>query len=383
MNSLLVRRMSQQASAVLGQRSRLPAAVGTAPAPSFNYLTRLFSTAPSEDELAAVPDLSHLVQGYTKERFLADPEYAEFMRANFPEKFEQEEEELSEQDRVGLAILNNPRAYINEPKEKPKKPKKSAEEKEAMNNPPLNMRPMHTVLRDPVNEVKQHRSKNLRNVPYGDKWIPGALLLGGQHLDLPQLYPWQRVAGRNHQLLVKTPWVLLQAEVEKYLANMDSSRVYNLSVYETKEAYEAAEPMTNMQVVPKNINWHYSSSIDMYCINYVKYRPGKSVIQLPIKYANQEESPALKRGSFVVEIQRKVPVLIEEGMSIPDFIEVECTGLMNKDVIRRDRLIIPEGITLAKKVLKKPHVDYVIGSVVGSNRGLNLEQEAGEEAAAA
>ena len=95
MNSLLVRGLSKQVNACLAQRSRLPLVVSATPAASFNYLTRLFSTAPSEDELAAVPDLSHLVQGYTKERFLADPEYAEFMRANFPEKFEQEEEELS------------------------------------------------------------------------------------------------------------------------------------------------------------------------------------------------------------------------------------------------------------------------------------------------
>ena len=78
-------------------------------------------------------------------------------------------------------------------------------------------------------------------------------------------------------------------------------------------------------------------------------------------YINEEESPAMKRGGFIAPVNRYVPCLVEDGVKIPDGIELDCTGATLKEVIRRDRLIFPDGVIPGKKVKD----DFLIGTIFG------------------
>ena len=72
----------------------------------------------------------------------------------------------------------------------------------------------------------------------------------------------------------------------------------------------------------------------------------------------------MKRGAFIIKQNRHVTVTVEEGVPVPVTIEVDCSGLVLKQTVRRDRLIIPDGVTLGKKVRS----DFLVGLLYGRVR---------------
>jgi hypothetical protein len=54
-------------------------------------------------------------------------------------------------------------------------------------------------------------------------------------------------------------------------------------------------------------------------------------------------------------------------VDIPEELEVDCTGLQFKQVIRLDRVILPDGVKPSKRVLKHP--DFMIGPIHGGKGG--------------
>ena len=115
---------------------------------------------------------------------------------------------------------------------------------------------------------------------------------------------------------------------------------------------------------------------EVLCLNYLRYWPGR-VLKVPLKYSMIDESPALKRGAFILAQNRFVDVTVDDGSDIPDFVEVDCTDLKLKDKVRRDRLILPEGCNWGRKV----GGDFLVGSVFGRARtaGIVAEGEEGGE----
>ena len=88
-------------------------------------------------------------------------------------------------------------------------------------------------------------------------------------------------------------------------------------------------------------------------MNYVRYHPGRP-LHLPIVQVNQDESPALKRDGYLLPISRTVDCFVDEDApNIPQAIEMECTGLQFKEVVRRDRLVLPPGVRFSDRVLKR------------------------------
>ena len=131
------------------------------------------------------------------------------------------------------------------------------------------------------------------------------------------------------------------------------------------------------------MNWHPVKE-EVYCVNFCRYHAGRP-LKLPLKHVNEDMSPALKGDCFIIPIQRKIEVIIEEGVSIPDHLELDCSSLKAQEVIRRDRILLPDGVKFSKRVLRRRFIDYVVGKVEGSSRGmkeLNADQAEGEEGAA-
>lgn len=269
-------------------------------------------------------DLSRLVQGVTQEQIEKDPALAAYIHANF----------VADRD----------------PAPSTEAPVREAAKGDEEENYPLNIRPLSCYRRDPDWEEGTRNSRKLRYVDI----IPGLLYGSDPTLGIYSHQP-------ESKLLVKTPWKYLQSELDRY-HNWIESRVYNLTVYRGPDDEEGEVH----RVLPRNLQRHPVQST-IYCLNYCRYHAGRP-ITLPITYANEEESPALKRDGFIVPIQRSIECFIEEGVAIPESLEVECTGLLFKDVIRVDRMMLPDGVRLSDRVRKRG-ADYILGVVFGKGRG--------------
>lgn len=287
--------------------------------------------------------ISKWVSNVTPEKVEADQELKAFMQANFPQALDPDYEpprppHVSRQVTPGLEPVRATREgdgalHISDYYAR-------------------NIRPMKAYLRDSQQETNSRRSRFLRY----NRWIPG-LLYGGD--PTRNIYSHQ---GEATKVFLKTQWRLLERELDRYHRNFES-RVYELTVLDDDDAV-VVEPEL---VVPANVQRHPLHST-VYCVNYVRYHPGRP-LQLPLRHINTEESPALKRDCFIIPIQRKVEVFVEDGADIPEALELECSGLQFKDVIRTDRLIVPSGVRFSDRVLKRGG-DYILGVVDGRGRGL-------------
>lgn len=301
-------------------------------------------------------DPSSLVYGMTKERMDADPAVAEYMLANYPDAFESDSTLEAEEDDYIFKL--HPLEVREKPSDLRKEKAKERRKVEKATHYPRNIRPLRTYLRDENREDGTRNSKRLR---YQDKMIPGLLCGGDPRLGIISNQP-------ESKTWIKTPWNILHRELVRYRHNFES-RVYELTVHRDCDDHEGFEKHI---VTPENVNRHPILET-IYCANFVRYHPGRP-LSIPVQYVNQEESPVLRRDGFIIPIQRTIQCLVEDEVDIPEAIEVECTGLGPKSVIRKDRLIIPEGVRLSDRVLKRGN-DLVIGVVQGGGRSEDKTSE--------
>jgi large subunit ribosomal protein L25 len=289
------------------------------------------STLSSKRYVSFKVDPSKLVHGVTAELIAKDPVLAEFMEANYreyiiPDTLDQNESGLL------LGDTGNDHYTRRQPEVYPR-----------------NIRPIYTYLRDPMKEEGSRRCRRMR-----EKGLIPGIVRGCD----PQLGILSN--RRDTEIFIKTPWKVLIKELDRYHRNFES-RVYDLTIYK----HESDTEGTVHRVLPQNVNRHPVKTA-VFCANFVRYHPGRP-ISLPFKYVNEEESPALKREGFIVPIQRKVECLVEDGVDIPEFLEIECTGLKYKDIIRLDRLALPDGVRYSKRVIDKQK-NFIIGVVFGKSR---------------
>lgn len=160
---------------------------------------------------------------------------------------------------------------------------------------------------------------------------------------------------QSSKLLVKTPWRFIQRELDRFTYHNFESRVYDLTLFEDEDDTEG----TVHRVMPRDVQFHPVQNT-IYCCNYLRYYPGK-LINIPIVYINEEESPAIKRGGFLAPFNRHVSCIVEDGVKIPEAIELDFNGARLKEVIRKNRLVFPDGVSPSHKVKD----DFLLGTVFG------------------
>jgi hypothetical protein len=101
-----------------------------------------------------------------------------------------------------------------------------------------------------------------------------------------------------------------------------------------------------------------------------------------VAYVNEEESPALKRDGFILPLKRYIECFVEDGAPIPERLDLECSGLRFKDVIRKDRVALPDGVRFSDRVERRGR-EFLIGVVFGRSRGAAAGPGGDDEAAAA
>ena len=301
--------------------------------------------------------LDNLVSGVTSEMIQNDPVIADYVRSNFPEYF------------VDTTATTTKKTKITN----------WGERRRNRPQPALNIRSMATVKRDPDHEEGSNRCFSMRRQGF----IPG-VIYGGD--------PTMGINGQDlsKRFFVKTPSNIIQSELDRHRYAF-GSRVFDLTVYDTYEQLQAAtsseesengsgaEPPSDgyggvvHRVMPRDIQQHPVNDT-VYCCNFLRYFPGRP-IKIPLLLINEEESPALKRDGFLIPINRFVECVVDEGVEIPDELEVECTGLQFNQVIRLDRVLFPDGVRPSKKVLKHP--DFMIGPIHGGKGEIDDEATQG------
>ena len=149
------------------------------------------------------------------------------------------------------------------------------------------------------------------------------------------------------------------------------SRVYNLTVDPSNGGVDselfAKMNQTEFKVVPRQLQMHPVRN-QVICLNFLRYWPGR-IISIPLKYINEDLSPAIKRGAFIIAQNRWIDCIVEDGAVVPEFIEVKCEELLLKNCIKLDRIIKPEGVTWGPKVKD----NFIVGSVFGRAKAMVAE----------
>jgi large subunit ribosomal protein L25 len=308
------------------------------PTPSIRWLSSSVFQKPGE-----------YVSGLTKEKINENPQIFEFLQSNFGDSKEAKDgytipaevlkdyglDESSvvpaEENQYGIPHVD--KGLGNEAQQT------------------LNIRKLATHIR---HEHGTPKCDALRN----NFWIPG-MLYGSD--------PTKNILSidKSTRIMLKTQWAELQRELDRYHRHFES-RVYDLTIYDGDES-------ETVRVLPRDVQRHPVQG-RIYCANFLRYHAGRP-IKIPIVYINQEESPALKRDGYIIPVNKYVECIVEDGAPIPKALELECTGLQLKDVIKLNRLIFPDGVKPSKRV--NPDT-FVIGPVAGGRGGAQGSGE-GEE----
>lgn len=273
-----------------------------------------------------------------------------------------------------------------------------------------NIRPLVAYLRTPGIEEGSRNCVRMRNPNINDDYLP--LIPGMLHGSDPT----NNILSTDFtsKIMVKTPWFEIQRELDRYHYGNNGSftnRVYALTVFASDDAHldhhrsrqvkkrdrnkytvndetntivpilppklpippPRTPLLSNVLVIPTDLQMHPVGHY-AYCVNYIRYHPNKP-IKIKIRCINEEESPAMKRGGFLSMVNRSVECLVEGNVPIPQYIQLECTGLRQKDVVRRNRLLLPEGVSIHPRVAE----DYLIGTVFGAKGGSAADDEKTEE----
>jgi hypothetical protein len=298
-----------------------------------------FSTVSTAD----LNDPSTFVQGTTVEDLENNPVLAEYFAANFPKYG------TGGADDSGISTQT-----IQE------EAQKEEDEGEQITSSPLNIRTLSGFTRSVSGSQPCYRLREREQL------IPG-LIYGSD--------PTQNILSKDpsSRISVMTPWQQIQREMDLFTYHNFESRVYDLTVYDEND--EEDEGVVH-RVVPANVQFHPIQN-KIYCCNFLRYHPGKP-IKIPIVYVNEDESGAMKRGGFIVPQNRHVSCLVEDGVPIPEAIEMDCTGLKLKEVIRLDRMIFPPGVKASKKVDPEK---FLVGTLFGRRADGGDEDETSEETA--
>ena len=323
-------------------------------------LIRNSSDVASKGDTEKIVDPGSFVSGLTSDQINEDPKLAAFFEANFSNKKDSEgsgvnvsvdvlmEWGFTEED---IETLGTKDADVDEI------PEYNLPAIDAGLGTPeqqaINVRVLHTYRRqvDGSNACRRLRWQNL---------IPGVL------------YGRDAMGVNTGSHWLQTPWPILQRELDRYHRHFES-RVYDLTVYEDETDAEG----TVRRVVPRSVQRHPVKG-EIYCANFLEYHAMRP-IKIPIQYTNQEESPALKRDGFIIPINKFVECLVEDGAPIPEKLNLDCTGVQVKDVLRLDRIEFPDGVRPSDRInLTK----FVVGPVFGGKGGTEDEDVESDAAGA-
>ena len=127
------------------------------------------------------------------------------------------------------------------------------------------------------------------------------------------------------------------------------------------------------RVLPRDVQLHPVTDEPLH-IDFLRLAKGATVvIEVPVNFVNEEDSPGLKRGGVLNIVRREIEMEVP-ATAIPENIEVDLAGLDINDAVKISAVALPEGC--------KPTIsdrDFTIAGVVAPSGMKSEEEEAAEE----
>ena len=122
-----------------------------------------------------------------------------------------------------------------------------------------------------------------------------------------------------------------------------------------------------LRTLPKDVAFHPVTDRPLHA-DFLRLSKDSTVnVNVPVVFANEEESPGLKRGG-VLNVVRHELELICDGNRIPEEISIDVTGLDIGDSIHISSVTLPEGSTSA--ITDR---DFTIATIIAPS-GLRSEE---------
>jgi large subunit ribosomal protein L25 len=124
------------------------------------------------------------------------------------------------------------------------------------------------------------------------------------------------------------------------------------------------------RVIPRDVQLDVVTDFPIH-IDFLRIaKDARIEVDVPVHFLNDEASPGIKRGG-VLNIVRHEIELVCPAEAIPEFIEVDLTGLDIGDSVHISAVTLPEGVTPA--ITDR---DFTICSVAPPSGGVREEEEA-------
>ncbi len=181
-------------------------------------------------------------------------------------------------------------------------------------------------------------------------------------------------ASRRLRRAGQVPAILFGADQEATSVTLDHNQMYHLL---HKEAFHASilnidVDGTVERVVLRDAQWHPYKQLVLH-MDFMRIKTGVAItMKVPLHFINEEAAPGLKlQNGIASHILTDVEVSTLPR-NLPEFIEVDLTGMNLGDSITIAQLKAPEGV----EVLDHGHPDQVVVTILSPQV---KEAEVGEE----
>lgn len=100
------------------------------------------------------------------------------------------------------------------------------------------------------------------------------------------------------------------------------------------------------RTVVKDIQFHPVTEMPLHIDFRRVDKTSKIEMMIPVKFFNHDKSPGLKRGGTLNTVTHKINVWCTSD-NIPEYINIDLTGLKGGDRVAMSSLALPEGVTLS------------------------------------
>jgi large subunit ribosomal protein L25 len=109
-------------------------------------------------------------------------------------------------------------------------------------------------------------------------------------------------------------------------------------------------------------------------VDFLRISEGaRLALEIPVRFINEQASPGLKRGGALNVVRHAIELYVPVD-AIPEFIEVDLTGLDIGDSLHISAVTLPEGVspTITDR-------DFTIATIAGHGAAAEITEAAGEE----
>ena len=123
------------------------------------------------------------------------------------------------------------------------------------------------------------------------------------------------------------------------------------------------------RVIPRDIQVDVVMDFPIH-IDFLRLaKDAKVEVEVPVHFVNEESAPGIKRGGVLNIVRHEIP-LICPAEDIPEFVEIDLTGLDIGDAIHINDVKLPAGIVPA--ITER---DFTVATIAAPSGGVGEEPE--------